>query len=271
MTKKAIKIIQEYLKKEGLYSAEIDGICGSKTLKALDDVLESKYAELPRDWRTWSKNHKLAAYLQLICKDHDIEVGPIDGYWGQRTDFAYDSLLYFRQYGSLPEPWRDIDVSVSNPNNWPMEKDAALVRFYGNVGENLTLVEVPYTHRLSWDKKVKLNRYTCHEKVHDSLQRVLGRVLDHYGEEKIKELRLDLFGGCFNKRRKRGGTSWSAHAWGIALDYDPDHNRLKWGRDRAVFASHEYNKWWELWEEEGWLSLGRVANYDWMHIQAARR
>ena len=68
----------------------------------------------------------------------------------------------------------------------------------------------------------------------------------------------------------RGGTRWSTHAWGIAIDYDPDRNQLKWGRDRAAFARPEYDAWWRLWEEEGWVSLGRTRNYDWMHVQAAK-
>jgi hypothetical protein len=48
------------------------------------------------------------------------------------------------------------------------------------------------------------------------------------------------------------------------------HNKLQWGRDRAAFASAEYDAWWRTWEAEGWVSLGRTRNYDWMHVQAAR-
>lgn len=50
----------------------------------------------------------------------------------------------------------------------------------------------------------------------------------------------------------------------------PDRNQLKMGRDRAVFARPDYDVWWRCWEEEGWTSLGRTRNYDWMHVQAAR-
>jgi len=85
-----------------------------------------------------------------------------------------------------------------------------------------------------------------------------------------KTLKLDLWGGCLNVRRMRGGRKYSTHSWGIAVDYDPLHNRLKWGRDKALFARPEYNKWWEFWEKEGWVSLGRTRNFDWMHIQAAK-
>ena len=90
-----------------------------------------------------------------------------------------------------------------------------------------------------------------------------------YAFQEIQRLRLDLWGGCLNVRTMRGGTRYSLHSWGIAVDYDPERNRLKWGRDRAAFAQPEYDPWWRLWEEEGWVSLGRHRNFDWMHIQAA--
>jgi hypothetical protein len=100
---------------------------------------------------------------------------------------------------------------------------------------------------------------------------VLAGVLGHYGPAGVRELRLDLYGGCFSPRKKRGGTSWSTHAWAVALDFDPERNRMPWGRDRAAFAHPEYDPWWALWESEGWVSLGRTADFDWMHVQAVRR
>jgi hypothetical protein len=97
----------------------------------------------------------------------------------------------------------------------------------------------------------------------------LENVLNIYGENEIDRLRLNRFGGCYNNRRMRGGTQWSTHSWGIALDFDPARNQLTWGRNQAAFAHPVYNDWWRCWEEEGWVSLGRRRNYDWMHIQAA--
>lgn len=71
-------------------------------------------------------------------------------------------------------------------------------------------------------------------------------------------------------RKMRGGSKWSMHAWGIAIDIDPSNNRLRWGKDKARLARPEYDEWWQIWEGHGWTSLGRVKDYDWMHIQAAR-
>src|SRR5690606_26177551 len=130
---------------------------------------------------------------------------------------------------------------------------------------NLTSLELPYPMKLSFPPFTEVKKITCHKLVKDSLHRVLSRVKATYGTGEISRLRLDVFGGCFNDRPIRGGTRPSTHAWGIALDFDPDNNQLRWGRDRASFARPEYVRWWEIWEAEGWVSLGRARNFDWMH------
>ena len=100
------------------------------------------------------------------------------------------------------------------------------------------------------------------------IRAVLERVQDHYGDQ-ISELGLDMWGGCYNKRKMRGGSRWSTHSWGIAIDWDPSRNQLKWKANQANFAKPEYDIWWKLWEDEGFTSLGRAKNYDYMHVQAA--
>lgn len=132
----------------------------------------------------------------------------------------------------------------------------------------MAMVDCPWVLKLAWNPKQTTRRIGCNVKVADSLRRVLDRVHAAYGAAELVRLRLDLFGGCYNPRRKRGGTAWSTHAWAIALDWDPDHNKLEWGRDRAALARPEYETWWRCWEEEGWYSLGRERNFDWMHVQA---
>jgi hypothetical protein len=122
---------------------------------------------------------------------------------------------------------------------------------------------------LAWDLESKVSKITCHEKVHDSLKRIFTNVLDHYGIDTITELRLDRFGGCLNVRKMRGGSSWSIHSWGAAIDIDPDRNQLKWGKDRAFLARPEYEPFWKIVEAEGGISLGRLRNYDYMHFQFA--
>ena len=132
----------------------------------------------------------------------------------------------------------------------PLGSNNHLEDFYGERGENQVRIQLPYVMRLSWNKQKRVTSMMCHELV-DSLIRIFQRVLDHYGIDGIRELGLDIFGGCLNVRKMRGGNQWSTHSWGIALDFDPENNQLKWGRDRATFAGPKYDKWWEIWESEG--------------------
>ena len=199
----------------------------------------------------------------------------MDGYWGANTQQAFEQLKHQLLFGEVEAPWRPEEITINtNPNNWPRQSQNDLNAFYGPAMEtgnpNLTSLVLPYPMLIAWDTSKTVNKITCHKKVKDSIDRVLTQVLNEYSIEKIKILRLDYFGGCFNYRLMRGGTQLSTHSWGIALDFDPVNNQLKWGRDRASFARPEYIKWWECWEKEGWVSLGRQRNYDWMHVQAAK-
>jgi len=262
MKKKIITLIQSQLNSMGIDAGPVDGILGPRTMGALNQI-----EKIPPQW---SNDRKAIAFIQLIAQKKGIESGKIDGYWGPQTDFAFDSLEQIVMEKKEPVIWRPEEGQVQNPNDWPSQRpEENLDKFYGPVGENQTRIALPYPHKLAWKPAEIVHSYLCHEKVHDSLFRVLTRVVDSYGPGEISRLRLDLWGGCLNVRKKRGGTTYSLHSWGIAVDYDPNHNQLKWGRDRAVFAKPEYDTWWRLWEEEGWLSLGRSRNFDWMHVQAA--
>lgn len=270
MDKACIKLVQSALAKAGHNPGTIDGALGSKTYRAADAALSKRTNDLPGDWSGWPDKRKVVAYLQLLCKDGGVEVGEIDGYWGPQTEFACESLRHIEDTGAPAANWRDDEPLSTNPRSWPTQSESELRRFYGDVGKNQTKIALPYPHLLAWDLSKTVNSYSCHEKVHDSLKRVLTQVHDHYGIDRIRALRLDHWGGCLNVRKMRGGSRYSMHSWGIAIDYDPARNKLKWKRDRANFAKPDYDAWWRFWEEEGWVSLGRSRNYDWMHVQAAR-
>lgn len=154
--------------------------------------------------------------------------------------------------------------------NWPKQDYKSMIKFFGKVGENQTSLILPYPMKLAWDTNKIVHKITCHEKVCDSLNVIFSKVLDEYGLGRIKELRLDLFGGCLNVRKMRGGSSWSIHSWGAAVDIDPDNNQLRWGKDKATLAKVEYEPFWKIVEEEGWVSLGRERGIDFMHFQSAR-
>ncbi|TVR06681.1 MAG: hypothetical protein EA385_14960 [Salinarimonadaceae bacterium] len=205
-----------------------------------------------------------------------IEVGVIDGLVGPQTRFAYDAYRRHIQ-GLAPDTSRDLlmlpqvhDSRFPDPvkTTWPRQNE--VTRHYGAVGQNQAMLQLPFQMRLAWDLRTPITRFSIHEKAHDSAARIFGRILSHYGEAEIKRLHLDRFGGCLNVRKMRGGSAYSMHSWGIAIDFDPERNQLNWNRTRAHLARPEYEAFWRFWTEEGWLSLGKARDIDWMHIQAAR-
>jgi len=221
----------------------------------------------------WGEARRIVAGKQLLCKLSGIEVGTIDGLLGPQTLHAFEVYEARLVGNTFPERWRDgserLSIAPTNPV-WPRQmKVRELVSIFGKPGENIVTVDLPYALRIAWDKKKLVHRMQVHERVAPSMLRVLGRVANAYDEPKRQLLGLDLFGGCFNIRNARGSTALSMHSWGIALDFDPERNQLKWGKDKARLAQRDCEAFWRLWEEEGWLSLGRARDYDWMHVQAA--
>ncbi len=131
----------------------------------------------------------------------------------------------------------------------------------------LTTVNLPYPMRLAWDKGTKVKRISCHKDIADKLIKVFEDILNKYGYDKIVELGIDLFGGCFNYRKMRGGASLSMHSWGIAIDLDPANNTLKQTSKSAKFGKPEYKDMIDIFYKHGFISLGREKNYDWMHFE----
>jgi len=78
---------------------------------------------------------------------------------------------------------------------------------FGPAGQNQTTVEMPA------GPNGKMIKVTCHKKIAPKLQAV-------FQEIKAKGLSNNIksFDGCYNNRSKRGGSSKSTHAWGIAVD-----------------------------------------------------
>jgi len=148
---------------------------------------------------------------------------------------------------------------------------ATLMRKYGTPTENgspyLVKLSLPYPMILAWDRSVKVTKITCHKLVADKLKNIFDEILSVYGLAKIQQLGIDLYGGCFNYRKMRGGNDWSRHSWGVAIDLDPERNQLKETKRTARFARPEYKPMIDIFYKHGFVSLGVEKNYDWMHFE----
>jgi hypothetical protein len=146
-----------------------------------------------------------------------------------------------------------------------------IVKKYGKPNETgegyLTTILLPYPMRLAWDLDTKVSKMRCHKLAAEAFLNVFNDLLAEYGMKEIERLGIDLFGGCFNYRKMRGGTSWSKHAWGIAIDLDPARNKLKETAKTARFARPEYQPMIDIFYRHGFISLGIEENRDFMHFE----
>ena len=90
--------------------------------------------------------------------------------------------------------------------------------------------------------------------------------LEEFGSDGIDHFGLDLFGGDYVHRRVRGGSGWSKHAFGCAVDIDPDRNGLWTRRPEATMPEEAV----EIANKHGWINLGQKIGRDWMHFQATQ-
>ena len=145
-----------------------------------------------------------------------------------------------------------------------------IIQIYGQPnqqGSYLTTIQLPFPMRLAWDKKTSVTKMRVHKKAAQDFINVFNELLAVYGLAKIQALGIDLFGGCFAFRAMRGGSDYSRHSWGIAIDLDPERNQLKESDKTARFARPEYKEMIDIFYKHGFVNLGVEKNYDWMHFE----
>jgi hypothetical protein len=108
----------------------------------------------------------------------------------------------------------------------------------------------------------------------DSLLRILSDISAEFGRDGIIEHGLHLYGGCYNHRRRRVGSSWSRRAYGIAIDLNPDENGLRTPWQEGKISQQGYAtmpvKVIEIFENYGWKSYAKSWGRDIMHFQRTK-
>lgn len=185
-------------------------------------------------------------------KDMQRKVGvEADGFWGPKSQAA--CRAYLRSLMPSPNPWPDTDP-------------ASLRAFYGNPGDESNLVTITFPYRMLYDGKA-VSKTRVHRKCADSLLRVLKAIQGRFNDAPDIVDEATDYSGCFNFRQKRGGTSWSLHAWGAAIDLDADDNTF---RDSWPVKADMPLEIMEEFAKEGWISAGAFWGYDSMHYQSTR-
>jgi hypothetical protein len=84
----------------------------------------------------------------------------------------------------------------------------------------LLRIAMPFPLIISWDHSQSVTAINCHRLLASAFTNVFDRIQSGGLQNKITS-----FGGCFSFRPQRTGTKLSTHAWGIAIDLNPETNQ----------------------------------------------
>lgn len=265
-----IQDAQRLLGAAGYYEGAIDGILGPKTNAAVSKLILNHY---PQDHQihVWTKERRAIAAGQLVLKYAGYEVGGIDGWVGNMTIGALlewnHKETYSRRLNLSP-----LGLPVNRiETRFPKQQN--VVAFYGQPGieieHQLEYADAPYKLRIDYDLSKTRNRLRLHSKCIESAILAMEDIAKEYSATERVAYGIDRFAGDYFHRKMRGGTSWSMHAYGCAIDWYAAPNGLTTRCPQALFCKPEYKTFFDIWESHGWVSLGRAIGRDWMHVQAA--
>ncbi len=257
-----IKDVQMVLAAAGAYSGAIDGDLGPKTRAAVQAVLKGQSLS------AWSESRRMVAAVQLLLARWGFKPGVVDGYDGHNTREALIEWQGVRL--QIPTAVTRVPLTTAPaPGDIPRQRDVET--FYGPActESNMAAVELPFDMRIDWDLDQTTRRITVHKLCGPSLLAALVAVRDHYGLARMQELGIDRYAGGYNPRRMRGGTSWSMHAYGCAIDLFAAPNALRMRCPQALFCGPDYAALLDIMQAHGWLPAIRLWGGDAMHFQRA--
>lgn len=187
---------------------------------------------------------------QIMAMQKRIGVLP-DGFWGPKSQAAVRKHLR---------------ALMPSPNPWPASDQASLRKFYGKPGDESQLVKMRFPFPVFYDGQL-VKETRVHHKCAESLLRVLKAIGKKYFADRGIMEEAEDYGGVFNFRLKRGGSTYSLHAFGAAIDLDADDNSF---RDTWPLQADMPLEIMEEFAREGWVSAGAFWGYDAMHFQATR-
>lgn len=182
-----------------------------------------------------------------------------DGFWGPKSIAACQ---------------RHLRKMMPQPHPWPRSSVSAITRFYGRHGDRggytppLKKIQVPYDMRLYSASGGRVRNIAVHAKIADAVLWAFEDLLVIFPTARDRRAAgIDVFDGCYNPRRMRGGTSWSMHAWAIALDFNAakNGNQTAWPA-RATMPLEVM----EVFARHGFMAAGAFWGRDAMHFQATQ-
>lgn len=257
--------VQALLAQAGLYGGGIDGIDGPKTRAGVKAALDGIGGD-------WSAKRREIGAGQTILNRLGFEAGSVDGYAGHNTNEALAAWKYDRAHGKREEVDRTPKGYGGGASSIPHQRDVGT--YYGQPGDQiksrLVRVELPFKLRIDFNLRQSTSRITVHERCAQQLENALISVQKEYGMERMNALGIDRYAGAYNHRKMRGGSKWSMHAYGCAIDFYAVPNGLRMQCPQALFCKPEYKAFLDIMEDHGWLPAIRLWGKDAMHFQMAR-
>ena len=239
-------------------------------------------------------NEKRARYLQSLLHGNGYHL-KIDGDWGKNSQkaldkFSLDNSQPINKHGKISQnvlnilrgsiPKRTIKSTNESANiNYRKSTVKGLprstsfnemVKFYGHPDNNMVgnLVRVYPAYKLKYGT-ASVRSIRVHKRCAHAFEAVFKDILQAFGQDKLEQLELDHYSGTYNKRKIRGGRSWSTHAFGCAIDLHARGNELHKSFEGSLFSKSEYKKFMDIWRKHGFVNLGEAINRDSMHFQWA--
>lgn len=212
----------------------------------------------------WLRRDAVEEFLALLATTQDeAGIGELRG--GALAIGAADIL-------PTPHGREQIELVFGRPNNL----DGTLNELWES--QNIIRVIPPPGWQLYYQDDsgpVAVSGIRLHRKLEDNFRSVLSSVWSHAkGEiggqasddevrQWLHERQLDQHAGGFNFRPIAGTNRLSLHSYGIAIDWDADHNP-QGGPSRTLPTW-----WYDIWHAHGWSDGRHFSNPDPMHVQFA--
>lgn len=138
---------------------------------------------------------------------------------------------------------------------------------------NLTKIRVSMRLSLSWKPDFYITQFTCHKIIAPHLVAIFAKI-SKLDPTLIHRFGCTIFGGCYEFRAIRASNSktnppFSTHAWGAAVDIDPEHNGLYTKAPQALLSHADAAPIHYIWERHGFTNLGKHIGRDFMHFEAS--
>jgi hypothetical protein len=174
---------------------------------------------------------------------------------------------------NTPDGIKDIEAAFGNPAN----SDGTVNEAWE--GQNIRKVAPPGGWLLYYQADtglVLVSGIRLHRLLEDAFHAALDDVWAHATKELgassspddvrawLHRRRLDQHSGGFSFRRITGGRRLSLHSYGIAIDWDANHNPRKKPLTKTL-----PDWWYQIWSDHGWLDGRTFRTPDPMHVQFA--